>query len=293
MPDHGGEDAERDVADPAYPDARLHQIEKHVDARAHFRDAVIGPRRQRRRRGADADHRTGQAGIPQRLGRDGHPCALLLGRGGQRGSVLQIVALARMAHDSSQQPVRGQDPADADETIAVVPPHAGAVIVDIDFDQGRDDVAGLPAVVRRGQRHLLRVQNDLQVDAAFAHLGNARQLLRADADRIEKVGHSALPENFRLLQRRDSGGTGWRAEDEMRRFHGFGGFQMGTKTCAQSGDPLAHAPGVVFQLAAIEQQARRGKGFEIEICDIHERTPAGEANCHPGRNKVYFAPSPG
>jgi molybdopterin-guanine dinucleotide biosynthesis protein A len=64
--DDGGEHAQRDVRRRADADVGHHQVEEHVDAGAHLGHAGQRARRQRRGRGAHADHRAGRPAARRR-----------------------------------------------------------------------------------------------------------------------------------------------------------------------------------------------------------------------------------
>ena len=56
----------------------------------------------------------------------------------------------------------------ASSVVVVVPAHPGAVIVDIDFDQDGQRCSRVSAMRSNGFRRFDGIENDFQVDPAFA-----------------------------------------------------------------------------------------------------------------------------
>ena len=167
------------------------EILENIHTGPDFRDAGKIFAEKGRGCGADADHRTGEAGFPQQPGRRIGRGAFLHGKGGDGLRGGQVIGGARMGQDAADFlaaiPQQGGDGRQA----GIVGAQAGPVAVAVYLQQHGQTAVPLPGKVHQQPGAFLIVQHHAQVDAALAQFGHTLQFVGSDTDGVTDVAHTA------------------------------------------------------------------------------------------------------
>ena len=237
--DDGGENRDRDVVGGADTDTVHHQIEEHVHAGPHLRDAgqVFGEMGGRRR--TDADDRAFMPRRPQRL-RGGHSHGPFVLRSRDEGiGRAEAVGFAGMGENAGELDAGlGQGGRDGDE-LGIGGGQPAAVAVAVDLDEGGWRHTSGAASLAQHRRLFGRIEQHLEVDAGFAETHRPLGGVRRHAHGISHVPKTVLREVLRLRQGGDGDRPGPGRIGAPGDVDGFRGLHMG----AQHDAPRGHTRG--------------------------------------------------
>ncbi len=196
---------QRDLVEPAHAEAGHHQVEEHVDARAHLGDAREGLAEERGGRGADAHHR--RAHGRRRAGAARRAPRLRARAAPRRGSRPRCATCRSCRRASSRRAELAEAAPIASSSAAsgFTPARWSSVSISTSAGSARPSRFGES---RQRPRRLDAVEDHAELAARAAQRGHARELAGRDADRVEDVAEAAAKKHSRFLERGDRDGPG-------------------------------------------------------------------------------------